>query len=232
MAKSFSSSTVRRRSRSSRRAAGFCFYFFREMAQGFCGIEGDRSRRDSACPAATSRLPANLHCDAGRARLTSGSNPCPALGFGDAASAAGRAYRRFFHVFRRGQHFLRTEGQAVHLLVFSKGAVRSGRRLHRCRAARLPAEFRHPSRFPSAPSRESRAAGAAPAAQEVIFNLGEVVEVIFHGRSAGRTREAEMSARRHHSLISAADRFAASSVLRRRLSPMRNPCAPAHCVPR
>src|SRR5581483_7049 len=91
------------------------------------------------------------------------------------------SYRCFLYVFGRGQHFLRTVGEAVHLaspagtlLVLVEGVVNAAQYGLESDAGILPGLDQGPV------ERRKKKDGSA-AALEVLLDFGEIVEVVFHG---------------------------------------------------
>src|SRR3984957_18170307 len=96
-------------------------------------------------------------------------------------------YGRLLHVLGGGQHGLRTIGEAVYLLRF-RGTLLVA--VECCVNAAQHRFQRQASFFPSLnqrPVERREQQASATTMQESFFNLSEVVEVIFHGGSAGGT---------------------------------------------
>ncbi len=117
---------------------------------------------------------------------------CPALRFRYSTTAVSvqsrvlsltwrRAHGRFFHLFHRSQHFLRAVGKAIH---FSKPAG-TPLPLFEGRVNAAQNGFDRDARiFPGlhqCPVKRGEQQQGAAAALEVLLDLGEVVEVGFHG---------------------------------------------------
>ena len=105
--------------------------------------------------------------------------------FGSRRFSVCRTDRSLFHIFGGGEYFLRAVGEAIYffrfrgtLVITVEGRIDSAERGFERNARVFPGLNQRPVE-----SGEEKA--RAPAAQELLFYFGEVVEVVFHGESAG-----------------------------------------------